>query len=138
MNHQGAHPGWDDALASALRRALPAPPLPRDFRARLAAARSAAELGDRDASAALRARLEREQREQLAELENEFVRVRRGTLGTLLGVAFAAGAAAAVAMPWLRAHLGSHVHVAITWGGVAVGLGIVAVSLGGWLQTPNR
>ncbi|MHB1872865.1 MAG: hypothetical protein ACYCT1_18740 [Steroidobacteraceae bacterium] len=80
----------------------------------------------------MRARLEREQREQLAELENEFVRVRRGTLGTLLG------AAAAIAMPWLRAHLGSHVHVAITWGGVAVGLGIVAISLGGWLQTPNR
>lgn len=138
MNHQGAHPGWDDTLDSALRRALPAPPLPRDFRARLEAARSAAELGDRDASAALRARLEREQREQLAELENEFVRVRRGTLGTLLGAAFAAGAAAAVAMPWLRAHLGSHVHLVITWSGVAVGLGIVAVSLGGWLQTPNR
>ena len=138
MNHQGAHPGWDDTLDSALRRALPAPPLPRDFRARLAAARSAAELGDRDASAALRARLEREQREQLAELENEFVRVRRGTLGTLLGAAFAAGAAATIAMPWLRAHLGSDAHVAITWAGIAVGLGMVAISLGGWLQAPNR
>ncbi len=135
MNDQDARPGWDDALDSALRRALPAPPLPRDFRARLEAARSAAEFSDR---AALRARLEREQRAQLAELKNEFVRVRRGTLGTLLGAAFAAGAAAAIAMPWLRAHLGSNVHVAITWAGVAVGLGIVAISLGGWLQAPNR
>ena len=123
MNDQDARPGWDDALDSALRRALPAPPLPRDFRARLEAARSAAEFSDRDAR---------------AELKNEFVRVRRGTLGTLLGAAFAAGAAAAIAMPWLRAHLGSNVHVAITWAGVAVGLGIVAISLGGWLQAPNR
>lgn len=123
MNDQDARPGWDDALDSALRRALPAPPLPRDYRARLEAARSVAEFSDRDAR---------------AELKNEFVRVRRGTLGTLLGAAFAAGAAAAIAMPWLRAHLGSNVHVAITWAGVAVGLGIVAISLGGWLQAPNR
>jgi hypothetical protein len=53
------------------------------------------------------------------------VRVRRGTLGTLIGVAFAAGAAATIAMPWLRAHLGAYTPLALTWGAVALGLGMV-------------
>jgi hypothetical protein len=73
----------------------------------------------------LRERLEAERRQQLEELEANYVRVRRGTLGTLIGVAFAAGAAATIAMPWLRAHLGAYTPLAIIWGAVALGLGMV-------------
>lgn len=109
------------AIDEALERALPAPEVPQAFRARLNAALSRA--AENDLSAA-RERLERERREQLAELEAHYIRVRRSTLGTVIGVAFAAGAAAVIALPWLRAHLGIYTPTALAWGGISVGLGI--------------
>lgn len=112
----------DRALDEHLGRALGAPEVPHAFRARLNAALSRATESD---LLSLRERLERERRQQAEELEAHYVYVRRGTLGTLIGVAFAAGAAVTIAMPWLRAHLGGFTPIVITWGGVALGLGIV-------------
>ena len=114
--------GLDQALDAALRRALSGPEVPPVFRTRLNAALS--RTGETDL-VSLRERLERERRRQLEELEANYVRVRGSTLGALIGVAFAAGAAVTIAMPWLRAHLGSYTPMAITWGGVALGLGMV-------------
>lgn len=114
--------GLDRALDEALDRALSAPEVPPAFRTRLNAALSRTTETD---LLSLRERLESERRQQLEELEANYVRVRRGTLGTLIGVAFAAGAAATIAMPWLRAHLGAYTPIAITWGAVALGLGMV-------------
>ena len=114
--------GLDRVLDEALGHALSAPEVPQAFRARLSAALSRTAEADLPS---LRERLERERRQQLEELEAHYVRIRRGTLGTLIGVAFAAGAAAAIAMPWLRAHLGAYTPMAITWGAVALGLAMV-------------
>lgn len=108
-------------LDQALRRALRSPELPHDFRTRLHSALARA--SEVDLSAA-RKRLERERRERLERLEAAYVRVRRSTLLTLLGAAFAAGAAAALALPWLQGHLGVLAPLAISWGGVTIGLGI--------------
>ena len=112
---------FERALDDTLGRALRAPEVPHDFSARLSAALSRTAATD---LAELRARLEREQREQLRTLKADYVQVRRGTLGTLLGVTFAAGAAAVIAMPWLRAHLGAYTPMVIAWGGTAVALGV--------------
>jgi len=112
----------DRALDETLSRALSVPEVPRAFRARLTAALSRTAATD---LLSLRERLESERRRQLEELEANYVRVRRSTLGTLIGVAFAAGAAATIAMPWLRAHLGVYTPMAVTWGAVALGLGMV-------------
>jgi hypothetical protein len=114
--------GLDGALDEALGRALGTPQIPRAFRARLNAALSRTAETD---LLALRERLESERRQQLEELEANYVRIRRGTLGTFIGVAFAAGAAATITMPWLREHLGAYTPLAITWGAVALGLGMV-------------
>jgi hypothetical protein len=112
----------DRALDEALGRALSAPEVPPAFRARLGAALSRADETD---LRSVRERLENERRQQLEALEADYVRVRRGTLGTLIGVGFAAGAAATIAMPWLRTHLGAYTPLAITWGAVALGLGML-------------
>jgi hypothetical protein len=114
--------GLDRALDGALGRTLSVPQVPQVFRTRLNAALSRTDETD---LFSLRERLESERRQQLEQLEADYVRVRRGTLGTLLGVAFATGAAATIAMPWLRAHLGPYTPMAITWGAVALGLGMV-------------
>lgn len=114
--------GLDSALDKALGRALSSPEVPQAFRTRLNAALSRTAETD---LLSLRERLESERRQQLEELEADYVRIRRGTLGTFIGVAFAAGAAATVAMPWLREHLGAYTPLAITWGAVALGLGMV-------------
>jgi len=112
----------DGAFEEALGLALRPPETPADFRAHLQAALARAPEAD---LSSLRERLESERRQQLQELEAHYVRVRRGTLGTLIGVAFAAGAAVTIALPWLRAHLGDYTPVAIIWGAVALGLGMV-------------
>lgn len=109
------------SLDDALGRALCGPQVPPTLRARVNAALSRAAETD---LAGTRERLEREQRERLRALEAEYVRIRRGTLVTLLATAFTVGAAAVLAMPWLRAHLGEYTPLAITWGGVALGMGI--------------
>ena len=112
---------FERALDEALGRALPAPKVPHDFPIRLSVALSRATESD---LTDLRARLEKERREQLQTLEADYMRVRRGTFGTLLGVAFAAGAVAVIVMPWLRAHLGAYAPMAVAWGGTALGLGV--------------
>ena len=112
---------FDRCLDDALGRALRAPQVPHNLRARLNAALSRSAESD---LATLRARLERERREQLETLEVEYVRIRRDTFVSLLGAAFAAGITAVIAMPWLRAHLGVYAPMAIAWGGVALGVGI--------------
>lgn len=114
--------GLDRAVDEALGRALGAPEPSQAFRTRLTAALARTDETD---LLSQRERLESERRQQLEELEADYVRIRRGTLGTFIGVAFAAGAAVTIAMPWLRAHLGDYTPLAITWGAVALGLGIV-------------
>jgi VIT1/CCC1 family predicted Fe2+/Mn2+ transporter len=114
----------DRAVDHALCRTLSPPQASSAFRTRLSAALSRTTGSD---IASLRERLESERRQQLEELAAHYVRVRRSTLGTLIGVAFAAGAAVTIAMPWLREHLGSYTPMAITWGAAALGLGIVFV-----------
>ena len=118
----GARSRLDRSLDEALRSVLRAPGVPATLRTRLDAALSQAEGTD---LSALRRRLESERRQQFEALQAGYLRVQRGTLGTLIGVAFAAGAASAIAMPWLRAHLGAYTPMAITWAGAALGLGMV-------------
>ena len=115
---------WLDA---ALSRALSAPSMPPAFRAQLDAALTRAAASE----VAARSRLELERRERLAELEASYVRLRRRTLGTLIGGAFAAGAAAALAMPWLNATFGANAMLALAGFGALVGLAIAGVS---WLR----
>jgi hypothetical protein len=114
--------GLDRALDEALGRAVSSPELPHAFRTRLNAALARTSETD---LLSRREQLESERRQQLEELEVNYVRVRRSTLGTLMGVAFAAGAAATIAMPWLRAHLGVYTPLALTWGAVGLGLSMV-------------
>jgi hypothetical protein len=118
----------EDMVDAALARALPPPELPVDFRARLTAA--IARAADSDAlSPQRRARLELEEHERLLEFEAGLVRLRRRTLGTLIGGAFAAGAAVAVAMPWAQANFGPHAALVVASIGAAAGL---AIGLSSW------
>jgi|ERR1700683_2521538 len=112
---------WNRALDAALERALAPPALPSQFRARLQSA--LAREGDANLSGA-RARLEREQRERLAELEAGYLRLRRRTLGNLVGGAFAAGVAVALALPWVRESFGDDAPLALSGVGTVVGLAI--------------
>ena len=114
----------DRELDHVLGRALQPPEVPRDFRRRVHAALSRTTETDLES---LRERFEDERRRQLQALEADYVRIRRGTLGTLIGVAFVAGVAATIAMPWLRAHLGIYAPIAIAWGAVALGLAMVSL-----------
>jgi hypothetical protein len=131
MNNGNEHNNERErALDAALARALAPPELPLDFRAQLTAA--IARDSDREAlSPQLRVRLEREQRERLLEFEAGYLRLRRRTLGTLIGGAFAAGAAVAVAMPWARATFGPNAMLVLASIGAAVGL---AIGLSSWLS----
>jgi hypothetical protein len=112
---------WNLALDAALKRALPPPALPSQFRARLQSA--LAREADANLSGA-RSRLELEQRERLAELEAGYLRLRRRTLGNLVGGAFAAGVAVALALPWLRESLGEDAGLVLSGVGTVVGLAI--------------
>jgi hypothetical protein len=116
------------ALDQALSRVLSAPPLPRQLRARVQAAVLRAAEHD---LVQVRVRLEREARAQLAELEQGYLRVRRRTLGTLIGAAFAAGAVVAWLMPYLTARFGPNAPLVLAAGGAALGLVIAA---GSWLK----
>ena len=126
----------DAALDAALARALIAPVLPPGFPMQLQAAlaREAAGTGDR---AAIRALAQRQQRERMAELDADYLRLRRRTLGTLIGGAFAAGAAVAVALPWLQASFGANGIYVLAGLGAVVGLGIGTASWIGRLRLPN-
>ncbi|HTT01456.1 MAG TPA: hypothetical protein VMG11_05145 [Steroidobacteraceae bacterium] len=116
------------AIDAALTRAIERPQLPAQFRSHLEAALVRAadtKLSDQ------RTQLEREQRERLAEFETSYVRIRRATLGTMIGGAFAAGAVATFALPWLKASVGSGAPLVLASAGAALGLGIGVAS---WLQ----
>jgi len=135
MSEHGIDSQLDRALDAALEQALRPPGLPQRFRAELGAARRRLEHLD---VAQVRARLQIEHHEQLATLQADFVRIRRTTLGTLLGAAFAAGAGAVIAMPWLRSHFGPLAPVLIAWGGVALGVLLGVAALRGRLGTQTR
>ena len=120
----------EEMLDAALARALVPPELPPDFRARLTAAIARAADGEA-LSPERRARLQREERQRLVEFEAGVVRLRRRTLGTLIGGAFAAGAAVAVAMPWARATFGPNAMLVVASIGAAAGL---AIGLSSWLS----
>jgi hypothetical protein len=121
--------GADDplqwALDRALTRVLAPPSVPAQLRTRVRAAVRRA--GDDELTQA-RARLEREARTQLADLEQGYVRLQRRTLGTLIGAAFAVGAAVAWLMPYLTARFGPNAPLVLAAGGAVLGLAIAAVS----------
>jgi hypothetical protein len=119
----------DRALEAQLERTLAPPEVPAHFRAKLQAALVRA--GDPSLSDA-RSRLERERRERLAELGQNYVRLQRRTLGTMIGGAFAAGASAAIVLPWVTAHLGAFAPLVIASTGAAVGIWIGVAS---WLRS---
>ena len=116
------------ALDAALAAALAPPELPPDFERQLAARLE--DPSGQDWGAAAREALERERAERLAELEAGYIRVRRRTLGTWIGGSFAAGAAAALGLPWLQAAFGANVLYAVAGAGALVGIALVVSSLG--------
>jgi len=116
------------ALDQALSRVLSPPAVPGDLRKRVLAA---VLRGGDDAIAQARVRLEREARAQLSELEQGYMRLRRRTLGILIGAAFATGAAVAWLMPYLSARFGPNAPLVLAAGGAALGLSIAA---GTWLN----
>jgi hypothetical protein len=115
------------ALDAALATALEPPVLPAGFEQRLAAALQADPHPVWDRAA--REALEREYLDRLAELDAGYVRLRRRTLGTLIGAAFAAGAALTIAMPLLQRALGTNLPYVLAGGGALIGLALVAASL---------
>lgn len=126
----------DATLDAALARALAPPALPAGFQLRLQAAlvRQASSVEERTAS---RAQAQREQRQHLAELDADYLRLRSRTLGTLIGGAFAAGAAVAVALPWLQASFGANAIYVLAALGAVVGLAIGTASWIGRVRLPN-
>jgi hypothetical protein len=112
----------EQRLDAALSKALQAPPLPADFHNRLNAA--IARMPESDAIQTLRARLEREHRQQLAELDASYVRMRRRTLTALIAGAFAAGGVAAALLPWLTEMLGPAALFVLAVLGALAGLAI--------------
>ena len=124
------------ALDRALARALDPPALPPGFQLRLQAAlaRESAGAGGR---AAGRTHAQREQRERMAELDADYLRLRRRTLGTLIGGAFAAGAAVAAVFPWLQASFGVNAIYVLASAGALLGIGIGTASWIGRVRLAN-
>jgi hypothetical protein len=114
-------------LDAALAAALPPPALPEGFEQRLAAVLQAEPRPGRGRTA--REVLEREHLERLAQLEAGYVRLRRRTLGTLIGAAFAAGAVLTLALPLLQRVWGANLPYILAGGGALIGLALVAASL---------
>jgi glycosyltransferase A (GT-A) superfamily protein (DUF2064 family) len=117
---------FERALDRALARCLVAPALPGDFRQQLRAAIARSPSIDH---ARLRAALEQEHAQQLAELQKGYVRLRQRTLGGLIGGAFAAGLLITFALPWITAHFGKDAVFALPAIGAVLGL---ALSAGSW------
>ena len=126
----------DTVLDAALARALIAPVLPAGFPLRLQAALSRQASGAEE-RAHSRVLAQREQRARMAELDADYLQLRRRTLGTLIGGAFAAGAAVAVAFPWLQASFGANGIYVLAGLGAVVGLGIGTASWIGRLRWPK-
>jgi VIT1/CCC1 family predicted Fe2+/Mn2+ transporter len=116
------------ALDRALAQCLVPPVLPQEFRQQL---RAAIALSAGTDHARSRAALEKEHAQQLAELQSGYVRLRQRTLGSLIGVAFAAGLLITFALPWITAYFGPNAVFALPAIGVAAGL---ALSLRSWWQ----
>lgn len=114
----------DTLVDSALRRALPAPAVPTDFRERLRAALARAD--DTESLEMQRARLEREHRKELANLKAAYIQLRRRTLTSLIAGILVIGVGVALLFPWLSAVLGAHAVAAVTLFGGIVGLSIGA------------
>ena len=128
MTPDPANEALERALDQALVRSLPPPALPANFRARLRASLARSATTDH---ARLRAALEREHAEQMAELDQGYVRMRQRTLGGLIGGAFAAGLLLTFALPWITAHFGRDAVYALPAIGAAIGLGLSART---WVQ----
>jgi hypothetical protein len=128
----GSDGASDRALDRALSRVLEPPAMTDAFRERVRAALARAGATD---LADLHARLEIDRRERLAQLDEDYIRLRRRTLGTMIGGAFAAGAAAAIALPWMTRVLGPDAPLALAAVGAAVGIGI-GVSF--WLTSQDE
>jgi len=126
----------DAALDTALARVLIPPAPPAGFQIRLQAALARQATGQ-DERAVSRALAQREQRQRMAELDADYLRLRRRTLGTLIGGAFAAGAAVAVGFPWLQASFGPNATYVLAGLGAVVGLGIGTASWIGRVRLPN-
>jgi VIT1/CCC1 family predicted Fe2+/Mn2+ transporter len=88
--------------------------------------------------AGVRSRFEREHRERLAELEAGYLRMRRRTLGALIGGAFAAGIAVPVALPWFNEQFGRYAPAALAAAGAAIGLCVGVASWFNAQQAPRR
>jgi uncharacterized membrane protein YraQ (UPF0718 family) len=136
MSSDSLEPDLHAALDTALARALQAPALPAGFHARLQQTLSRAVLDQSDSASpeGLRGQLESEQQQRLSQLQEGYMRLRQRTLAALIGGAFAAGAAAALAMPWLLMRFGSNGLVILAALGAAVGL---AVGFGAWAARPG-
>jgi hypothetical protein len=117
--------GLERTLDAALSRTLTPPRAPPQLRERLRAAMVQAT--DAKISEARR-RFEREQRETQADLDQAYVRVRLRVLGTMVGGAFAAGAVAALGLPWLAERLGPLTPWVVASVGTAIGIGITLAS----------
>lgn len=120
----------DGIVDAALAQAFQPPRLPHDFRTRLRAA--LARECQSTATEDVYARLQHEQAAALRALEASYLRMRRRTLLSLLGLAFAAGALATVALPWLMAHWGPAAFLVLPALGAIVGLGLAVHALGWW------
>lgn len=122
----------DRALDLALARALTPPTVPPHLRAKVQAALAGTSQIN---ISRLRWKLEQEQREKLVEIEQQYVKLRRRTLGAMVGGAFAAGAGAAVALPWLTATLGPVAPLVVASTGTAIG---IAIGLWSWLASHTQ
>ena len=117
----------EQALDAALVQTLRAPTIPAGFRDQL----NAALLRAAEDEHFERRRLDSERREWLAKFELDYLRLRRRTLGTLIGGAFAAGVAVMSLLPWFNATFGTHALFAMAAAGALVGLAIGAIP---WLR----
>jgi hypothetical protein len=129
---RGPRESLEQALDAALGRVLSPPAVPPHFRTRLMAA--LARVSD-ETLAEARRRLQLEEAARLADLEAGYLRLRRRTLGTLIGVAFAAGAALTLALPWLREHFGPATPLLLSGLGGVIGVGI---GVKAWLERDGR
>jgi hypothetical protein len=92
------------ALDKSLQHAYSPPVVPQRFRAALM------EKVLREQMALVESRkdeLEHEYAQAIAQLRRSHVRMKRDTLALIIGVAFAAGACADVALPWIQSLLGA-------------------------------
>ena len=92
-----------DLLHQALQQTLLAPPLPPDFRVHLHSRIMHESLHQVEIR---RQELEHEHALALEQLRRGHIRLQRDTLAMVIGVAFAAGASAHLALPWLVNVLG--------------------------------